>query len=324
MKRLTAFALALALVFSTAVGFFACAPRIPKPPEPTAAPVAADSSPILMCTSAPTATLAPTSTVSAEPTPYYSHALDNEPWYQQRHKELFDMLKRNGTYQSDREIEDAIAKMAIDPDKPMVALTFDDGPMPGVTDAILDVLAQYNVRATFFILGWRLKKPESIDLIRRTIAQGCEIGNHTWAHDRMTEQTAGQMTWALSETNRVVFEQTGYVIRDMRPPGGYSNGTVCSVCRKLGLAIVKWAQSGNVMETDPAKIAENVQKQIVNGKELQDGDIILLHDTKEHMIEAVKIIVPQLLDEGYQLVTVWELLQLSPDGYTPGTVYHHR
>ena len=62
-------------------------------------------------------------------------------------------------------------------------------------------------------------------------------------------------------------------------------------------------------------------KQIVNGKELQDGDIILLHDTKERMIPAVEIIVPQLLEEGYQLVTVSELLHLSKDGYIAGKTY---
>ena len=66
------------------------------------------------------------------------------------------------------------------------------------------------------------------------------------------------------------------------------------------------------------------KKQIVNGKELHDGDIILLHDTKKHMVDAVKIIVPQLIGEGYQLVTVWELLNLSEAGFVPGQIYRHQ
>ena len=90
----------------------------------------------------------------------------------------------------------------------------------------------------------------------------------------------------------------------------------------LPLAIALWAQSGNVHEFDPKKIAENVQKQIVNGKELHDGDIILLHDTKDRMVPAVELIVPQLLEEGYQLVTVSELIYLSDIGFVPGRIYH--
>ncbi len=72
------------------------------------------------------------------------------------------------------------------------------------------------------------------------------------------------------------------------------------------------------MERDPKLIAQNVQKQIVNGKELQDGDIILLHDTKPYMVDAVKIMIPELLEQGYQLVTVWELINCSEAGLCPG------
>ncbi|MBA4348097.1 MAG: hypothetical protein C0413_04520 [Clostridiales bacterium] len=85
-----------------------------------------------------------------------------------------------------------------------------------------------------------------------------------------------------------------------------------------------WSQSGNVHETDPQKIAQNVEKQIVNGKELQPGDVILLHDTKKYMVEAVEIIVPRLIEEGYQLVTVWELLNCSGTEIVPGETYWNR
>ena len=77
-------------------------------------------------------------------------------------------------------------------------------------------------------------------------------------------------------------------------------------------------------ETDPKKIAQNVQKQIVNGKELRDGDIILLHDTKQYMVDAVKIIVPMLQEQGYQLVTVWELLNCSGNPPVPGELYQRQ
>ncbi|HWQ06025.1 MAG TPA: polysaccharide deacetylase family protein [Feifaniaceae bacterium] len=245
-------------------------------------------------------------------------------WYVERNNTLRRMLAKNGDFAGTKEIDQAIEKMVIDPDKPMVALTFDDGPKPGVTDEILDVLEEYNVRATFFIVGIRLNKPEEMAIVKRAISLGCEIGNHTWTHDRLTSQNLGQKRFAIRETNKIVFDATGYQMRFVRPPGGYYDPDVCRVAKEEGMAVAKWAQSGNVMERDPKLIAQNVQKQIVNGKELQDGDIVLLHDTKPYMVDAVKIIIPQLLEQGYQLVTVWELINCSDAGFIPGEVYHHQ
>ena len=111
---------------------------------------AAAPSQTLTPTPAPTIAPTPSPKPTPTPTPDGSHLLDGEPWYQQRNSDLRAMLKRNGTFHSEQEIDDAVAGMSIDPTKPMVALTFDDGPVKGVTDEILDILAQYNVRATFF------------------------------------------------------------------------------------------------------------------------------------------------------------------------------
>ncbi len=245
-------------------------------------------------------------------------------WYVQRNCELRAMLKRNGTFSCEEEINLAIDEMRIDPDQPMVALTFDDGPVPGVTDEILDVLEEYGVRATFFVVGTRLTRPEAAKIVQRAIALGCEIGNHTWVHKNLTKQSFTEKMQSISATNKIVYEQTGYCIRLLRPPGGCSDAEVKKVAKRLDMAVVNWSQSGNVYEYNPERIAQNVQKQIVNGKELHDGDIILLHDTKKHMVDAVEIIIPQLLEEGYQLVTVWELLHCSPDGYAAGEFYRHQ
>ncbi len=206
----------------------------------------------------------------------------------------------------------------------MVALTFDDGPVPGVTDKILDILEKYNARATFFVCGWRFKLEENRDSIRRAVALGCEIGNHTWAHDDMQDQNYSGVRQAVQSTSKIIFEITGYQPRSLRPPGGHCSNDTYRVARENGMVVVLWSQSGNVHEYDPMKIAQNVEKQIVNGKELQPGDVILLHDTKEHMVEAVEIIVPKLIEEGYQLVTVWELLNCSGNEIVPGKVYWDR
>jgi len=245
-------------------------------------------------------------------------------WYVQRNSELHALLRRNGAFKNEKDIIAAIDRMQIDPDRPMVALTFDDGPVPGITDEILDVLEEYNVRATFFVLGSRLGRPGATEILQRAISLGCEIGNHTWGHQNLTKLNYSQKMQSISATNRTVYEKTGYTIHLLRPPGGRSDTEVRKVAGKLDMAVVNWSQSGNVYERDPERIAQNVQKQIVDGKELQDGDIILLHDTKKYMVDAVRIIVPQLLDEGYQLVTVWELLHCSEDGYAAGELYRHR
>ena len=279
----------------------------------TAAPAASPALPTEMPAQTPRQTAAPSPvpTVDAD-------------WYVERNRNLRLLLRRNGLFQNAEEVDAAIEKMYIDPNKPMVALTFDDGPVPGVTDKILDILEKYNVRATFFVVGARLKKPEAVALVKRAISLGCEIGNHTWEHKNMTKLTVNEMRKAIVDTNKIVFDNTGFVVRSLRPPGGNTSWEVTRLATEQSMAVVKWAQSGNVYEQDPEKIAENVQKQIVNGKELQNGDIILLHDTKERMIAAVELIVPQLLEEGYQLVTVWELLNLSDNGFVVGQTYHNQ
>ena len=268
-------------------------------------------------TPAPEASTTPEAT--AEPSPGPTVDAD---WYEERNRELRLLLRRNGSFQNSDEIDAAIAQMGIDPNKPMVALTFDDGPVTGVTNKILDVLEQYHARATFFILGSRLKKPEAVALVKRAITLGCEIGNHTWDHKILPGLNTSEIRYQMKSTNEIVYQETGYVIRYLRPPGGSTGGDTPRLAREEGLAIALWAQSGNVHEFDPKKIAENVHKQIVNGKELQDGDIILLHDTKDRMVPAVEIIVPQLLEEGYQLVTVSELIYPSDIGLVPGRIYH--
>ncbi len=309
MKRGVAFICVLALLAAALWSGAGCALREKAPP------------PAPPKTEAPRPSPAPT--LPPTPSPTSVPGVDAE-WYVERNDTLREMMARNGDYSGTKEIDKAIEKMYIDPDKPMVALTFDDGPKPGVTDEILDVLEEYNVRATFFIIGIRLQKPEELAIVKRAIGLGCEIGNHTWTHDRLTRQTLGEKRFAIRETNKIVFDATGYQMRFVRPPGGYYDPDVCRVAKEEGMAVAKWAQSGNVMERDPKLIAQNVQKQIVNGKELEDGDIILLHDTKPYMVDAVKIMIPQLLEEGYQLVTVWELINCSEAGFVPGEVYHHQ
>jgi len=269
---------------------------IPEKPKPAATPL-------------PTAT--PMATIDA-------------PWYRERNEQLRKLIRNYRPTATDAEIDQAIARMAIDPNRKMVALTFDDGPKQGITDKILDVLEQYNVRATFFVLGWRLRDEVKQDILRRAVSLGCEIGNHTWSHLLLPDQPYMCVRNEVQNTNKTIIDITGVQPRCFRPPGGQNTYEAMRVARENDMVVVLWTQSGNVFEVDPAKIAQNVEKQIVNGDELEDGDIVLLHDTHLNMIDAVKIIVPKLLDEGYQLVTVWELLNCAPQPPVFGKTYERQ
>ena len=268
---------------------------------------------------APIATPLPT----AEPTPTPLPAPKiTEPWYQQRRAEMAEHLRRFRAGITEEQIEKILFEREIDPEKPMIALTFDDGPVAAVTNGVLDILEEYNARATFFICGYRLNREENAACLERMLTQGCEIGNHTFEHDYLTELGKDSRRASIRKTNEKIARVTGgYTARSLRPPGGKTSGYICSDAKKLDMAVVLWSQSGNVHLTDPAAIAENVQKQAVDGRTLRHGDIVLLHDTKEHMVEAVRLMVPALLEQGYQLVTVQELLNLSQPGFTAGMQY---
>ena len=189
---------------------------------------------------------------TAEPSP--GPTVDSD-WYEERNRELRLLLRRNGSFLNSDEIDAAIAQMGIDPDKPMVALTFDDGPVTGVTNKILDVLEQYHVRATFFILGSRLKKPEAVALVKRAITLGCEIGNHTWDHAILPTIGVSEIRFEIKSTNQIIYDTTGYTVRLLRPPGGSTGANTPRLAKEQGMAIALWAQSGNVHELDPKKIA---------------------------------------------------------------------
>lgn len=289
--------------------------------SPTNEPVIAGT-PMPLQTAVPEPTVAPTATAEPTPSPSPSPRPILDEWYQQRNQQLKEMLTAHGGYASETEINAAIDAMVIDPDKPMIALTFDDGPVTAVTGPILDILETYHVRATFFVCGNRVYRNQEV--LCRALGMGCEIGNHSWAHERFTDISIEKVAESIDRTNGVIFRASGYTPRSMRPPGGSSNAEITKLAGRMDLAVVKWSQSGNVNLTDPAEIAANVQMQAINGRELRDGDIILLHDTHDFMIEAVEIMVPKLIEQGYQLVTVQELLHLSENGFESGRTYRNQ
>gem|GEM_PF-217306 len=244
-------------------------------------------------------------------------------WFESRQLLLRKYLTEYGGIDDPDELDRKVFSMDVDPDRPMIALTFDDGPVVGVTDGILDVLEQYGVRATFFICGWRLKAEGAPDLLKRMAALGCEIANHTYNHTRV-RYVDQSVVWKIIRANNNAIHKVipDYPIVSFRPPSGGTSLSVRMAAKRNGMSVILWSQSGNAHAPDAASIFENVLIQEIDGRTLQDGDIVLLHDTKERMVEASALLIPELIRRGYQLVTVQELLHYSGTGMEPGGQYY--
>ena len=191
----------------------------------------------------------------------------------------------------------------IDPSKPMIALTFDDGPGSG-SSTILDTLEAYDSVATVFELGQNVLKNPSI--IRREAALGCEVGNHSYSHPNFRNMTAAQIRSEVESTNEAIKSVLGYAPELMRPPYGATNDNINSI---INMKIILWSIDTNDWKY---RDADYVYNYVMNNA--YDGAIVLMHSIHPTTAQAVKRIVPGLIAKGYQLVTVSELAKYK--GYT--------
>lgn len=204
----------------------------------------------------------------------------------------------------------------IDPTKPMIALTFDDGPSQH-TIRILKVLAQYDARATFCVQGINVEP--YAEVVKLAVAQGNEIASHTWNHPDLEKASESKIRKQLEDTNNIVAEVTGgYQVKVLRPPYGNVNKRVRTICAEMDMIIAHW-------ELDTLDWANRNANKTYNKimKDVDNGLIILCHDIYETTAEAAERAIPELVDQGYQLVTVSELFSFHKDGAQPGTVYSH-
>jgi peptidoglycan/xylan/chitin deacetylase (PgdA/CDA1 family) len=190
-----------------------------------------------------------------------------------------------------------------------VALTFDDGPS-GHTNTILDVLEKYGARATFFVVGDRVGNYP--DEIRRIHALGCEVAQHTYSHKYLTKLSLSDVTIEVKKADDEIRSLIGIDAPVFRPPGGLYNSSILSVINK---PVIMWSIDTRDWET---RTAASVIKNTTQG--LQDGDIVLMHDLYGSTAEAIKTIVPELQNQGFELVTVSELAA-SHGGMENNTVY---
>lgn len=213
----------------------------------------------------------------------------------------------------DKPIVDIIVpKRAVDPNKPMIALTFDDGPNKKTTIPILDTLKEYNGAATFFILGNRVS--HNVDIVKRMLEEGSEIGNHSYNHKELTKISCEELTEQIINTQNDVVDSTGIEPKLMRPTYGSYDDNLKS---KVGMPLILWSiDTLDWKSRDSKKVANHVLENV------KDGDIILMHDIYDFTAEAVKSLVPELIDMGYQLVTVSELFEARGETLKDGQIYN--
>ena len=204
----------------------------------------------------------------------------------------------------------------IDPTKPMIALTFDDGPSQ-YTIRILKVLAQYDARATFCVQGINVEP--FAEVVKLAVAQGNEIASHTWNHPDLEKSSESKIRKQLQDTNDVVAKVTGgYQVKVLRPPYGNVTKKVKSICAEMDMIIAHWELDTLDWAT---RNTNRTYKKIMS--DVENGLIILCHDIYETTAEAAEKVIPELVEKGYQLVTVSELMSFHKDGVQPGTVYSH-
>lgn len=192
--------------------------------------------------------------------------------------------------------------------KKLVALTFDDGPDPVYTPQILDILKQYQAQATFYTIGECLDRyPE---LARAAYDAGHELGNHTMTHPNLTELHAEDICQQLAMTEERIVKLTGEKPVSIRPPYLAANDTVASVAEAFGYALIGAANTEAQDWASPG--AEHIAVKTLES--VREGAILLLHDSggdRSQTVEALHRIIPGLLDRGYQVVSVKQLLGAS-------------
>lgn len=198
---------------------------------------------------------------------------------------------------------------AVKTSRPVVALTFDDGPHPEYTPRLLDILRHNGVRATFYVIGRNVETyPE---IARRIVSEGHEIANHSWSHPPLTSVGAARLRQEMEKTSEAIARATGRRPTNMRPPYGAINDRVRqSILRDHGLDVIMWS-------CDPLDWkrpgAEVVRQRMVDGA--TPGGILLAHDIHPGTIEAMPGTIRDLKAKGYGFATVSQLLALqdAPD-----------
>ena len=178
-----------------------------------------------------------------------------------------------------------------------VALTFDDGPNPNTTPVALELLKKYNAKATFFMVGRAVAGNENI--IKQVVAEGHQIGNHSWSHPLLTKISLEEAKSQINDTTEALKKASGQDVHIMRPPYGGINSAIQAA---VDQSFILWdIDTLDWKNRNTASIMKEVRK-------AQPGSIILMHDIHQTSIDALPTVLQYLTEQGFELVTVDELM----------------
>ena len=219
-------------------------------------------------------------------------------------------IKNKGYHFSKGGVYQPEVKVRINPEKPMIALTFDDGPGP-YTDRLLKCLKKNHAVATFFLVGSSVGNYKST--VKSAYQMGCEIGSHSWSHPLLTRLDQTALAAQIQNTRRAIHNACGHEPTLLRPPYGAYNSTVASAA---GMPLILW--DVDTLDWKTRNVQSTIQSVM---RDARDGSIVLMHDIHLPTVEAAERIIPMLRQKGYQLVTVSALAKYKKKKLQAGSVY---
>lgn len=190
----------------------------------------------------------------------------------------------------------------VDRDDKKIAITFDAANAAAKTAEILDVLDKHGAKCTFFIIGrYAVNNP---DLVREIEARGHEVAGHSWDHPEMPSLSNDQILTDFSKISEAFIEVLGHDVTLYRPPSGSSTQRDRAIARALGQEVIKWTVDSRdgFKDTTLNTVIKRVQNNV------KSGDIVLMHVYGQHTIKALETLLPWYMDQGYEFVTVSDLL----------------
>lgn len=295
MKRYTSSIIKLTVFIAAAVIVYVCTPHTREPVKITDVPAGKGFS------------------VVEDKIPLYDGLGDDakvvrylafgEKIFPKMQSELFYQLKL-GKDEEGKPIFGYVKKRGIliyNPKKKHVALTFDDGPGQATTPIVLEALKKYNCRATFFVVG-RMLDNRGMNLLRREVAQGCEIGNHSYSHPLFTDLKKRDVNKQLDRTDRLIYNAIGTTPKICRAPYGGFNKMVLNAMKRPN---IYWSVDTLDWKTKSSKKTFKAVK-----KNVKDGAIVLMHDIHMPTAKAAGSIC-RFLKKDFETVTVTELASIQ-------------
>lgn len=192
----------------------------------------------------------------------------------------------------------------------VVALTFDDGPDPQTTAAVLKSLEKHNVRATFFVVGSRAEKQP--DMLKKMAQAGHEVSNHSYSHKSFNRKSGDEIRQEIKSTNQLIYKLTGQKSVLFRPPGGYLSNELIRLTQQEKVIIAYWSWETDSKDWKDGRSAGSISSHIC--QHIAPGQIIILHDGCSNSLQtakAVDLLLTELKKQGYKFVTMSELMKME-------------